>query len=63
MNFAVGDKVRVVNAWMPEEAKKVRAKIVKFQKNNKMDFAVLYWPKSVDVREVGNLFPLDELRK
>jgi hypothetical protein len=63
VNFLVGDKVRVVNAWLPEEAKQVKAKIVRFQKNQRMDFAVLYWPKSVVVREVGNLFPLDELRK
>lgn len=63
MSFAIGDKVRVVNAWLPEEAKNVRAKIVRFQMNRNMQFAELYWPKSVDVREVGNLFPLDELRK
>lgn len=62
-SFYVGDKVRVVNDWLPDETKKVKAKIIKFQQNRNMTFAELCWPKSVDVREVGNLFPLDELRK
>lgn len=64
--FAVGDTVRLVNDWLPPEAKAKRLKIDKFERHEQVDYAVVRW-LGVGVfgyaEKHGTQFPLDEIRK
>lgn len=61
-----GDTVRIVNDWLPAEAKAKRCKVERIIKYDRVMFAELRWLGSgvADYKEkYGALFPLDELRK
>ena len=64
--FGVGDTVRLVNDWLPAEAKAKRCKIEHFSKHDRVVFATVRWlGTSVKdyAEKFGTMFPLDELRK
>ena len=63
-NLQISDSVKIVNDWLPKEVNNVsRAKIIGFQKNGGRDYAKIHWANPEYVKEFGNLFPLDEVRK
>lgn len=63
--FKINERVRLVNDWLPPEAKAKQVVITAFQNNGEL-FAHIRWTGSNAkqfTEQFGTLFPLTELRK
>lgn len=60
----LNDKCRIVNDWLPAEAKKATVQVVGFQTNGEQYARVKWLGKQAFVfaKQWGTLFPIKELR-
>ena len=60
----VNDRCRIVNDWLPAEAKKATVQVIGFQRNLERFAKVLWLGRNAREyqEKFGTLFPLQELR-